>query len=212
VPFQLGRPLGAPDDPAFQKRVLAAALGLLEAAGGPCLVDYPEEEPESDEITVLACPVNFAASAASDTGTDRTLIALRREIAAMRPWYDMAVAQRQRTTVGVSGLDIEAIADFVYAFVGAAAPPNPRDDIPLAHTLKLAVEDLKAYYIEGVTAQPGQSGASSRVLQDWFWDETVAGGVLLDLKKVCEASPDKMMSAIGSHFLVPGDVAHRHES
>jgi hypothetical protein len=212
VPFQLGRPLGAPDDPAFQKRVLAAVLGLLEAAGGPCLEDFPEDEPESDEITVLACPVNFAASAADDAGTDRTLIALRREIAAMRPWYDMAVAQRRRTTVGVSGLDIEAMADFVYAFVSGAAPPNPRDDIPLAHTLKLAVEDLKAYYIEGVTAQPGQSAASSRALQDWFWNETVAGRVLLDLKKVCEASPDKMMSAMGSHFLVPGDVAQRHES
>ncbi len=29
VPFELGRPLGIPDDPTFQKRVLLAALKLL---------------------------------------------------------------------------------------------------------------------------------------------------------------------------------------
>jgi hypothetical protein len=210
VPFQLGRPLGAPEDPSFQKRVLAAVLGLLEAESGPLLEDYSEEEPESDAITVLACPVNFAAGPATDTDEDRTLLALRREITAMRPWYDMAVARRRRTTVGVSGIDVGALGDFIYAFIGGAVPPNPRDDTPLAQSLKLAVEDLKAYYFEGITAQPGQSGASSRALQDWFWDETVAGGVLLDLKKACEASPDELIGRIGSHFIVPGDVARRH--
>jgi hypothetical protein len=209
VPFEMGRPLGAPDDPAFQRRVLTSVLGLLEAPGGPCLEDYPEEEPETDEVTVLACPVRYGPSSTDDAETDPTLAAFRREITAMRPWYDMAVARRQRTTVGVSRLDIGALGDFIYAFVNGAPPPNPRDDIPLATTLKLAVEDLKAYYIEGITAQPGQSGASSRVLQDWFWDETVAGQVLVDLKKACDASRDEMISKIGSHFIVPGDVARR---
>ena len=211
MPFQLGRPLGAPDDPAFQRRVLAAVLSLLEASG-PCLVDFPEDEPESDEITVLACPVYYGPRDTDDAGTDAKLAALRREIAAMRPWYDMAVARRRRTTVGVSRLDIGALADFIFAFVAGAEPPSLRDDVPPAYALKLAVEDLKAFYIEGITAQPGQSGASSRALQDWFWDETVAGQVLLELKKACEASPDKTLGFMGSHFIVPGDVARRHGS
>ncbi len=30
MPFELGRPLGAPDEPEFQKKVLLAALNLLE--------------------------------------------------------------------------------------------------------------------------------------------------------------------------------------
>jgi hypothetical protein len=128
---------------------------------------------------------------------------------AMRPWYNMAITKRKRTTVGVSGIDLEALGDFVYTFVQRKEPKNPRDDMSLAYTLKLAAEDLKAYYIEGITAQPGQAGASSQVLQDWFWDETVAGKVLLALKKVCEASPDRTMSLIGAHFIVPGDVARR---
>lgn len=207
----MGHPLGAPDDPAFQKRVLKDVLALLESPGPPpVLIDYPEDEPENDEITVLSCPVNFALSADETEDADPMLTALRREMTAMRPWYDMAVNKRKRTTVGVSTIDLEKLGDFIYAFVKGEEPENPVADTPVVYTLKYAVEDLKSYYIEGITAQPGQSGASSQVLQDWFWEETVAGKVLLELKKVCEASSDRMMSMVGSHFVVPGDVARRH--
>ncbi|MBA7677695.1 hypothetical protein ES703_85957 [subsurface metagenome] len=211
VTFQMGHPLGTPDDPAFQKRVLTTVLGLLEAPGSPpVLVDFPEDEPENDAITVLSCPVNFAQSTDESEETDPLQVALRREMTAMRTWYDMSVNKRQRTTVGVSNIGLDALGDFIYAFVKGEEPENPLQDTPLVFTLKYAVEDLKSYYIEGITAQPGQSGASSQVLQDWFWEETVAGKVLLALKKVLEASPDKMTSAFGGHFLVPGDVARRH--
>ena len=209
VPFQLGRPLGAPNDPVFQRKVLMALLGLLSAPSGPVLEDFPEDEPENDEITVLACPVNFTRSLDEDEDGDATKTALRREITAMRPWYDMAVNKRKRTTVGAGNIELENLGDFIYAFLEGNDPTNPRDDIPISNTLKLAIEDLKAYYIEGITTQPGQENAPSQVLQDWFWDETVAGRVLLELKKVCEASEDKMMSLIGAHFIVPGDVAGR---
>lgn len=211
VPFQLGRPLGPPDDAPFQKRVLTALIKLLEAQHGPVLEDFPEDEPESDEITVLACPVNFTRATGDSGDVDDLLAAFRREFTAMRPWYDMAVNKRQRTTVGVSGIDLEDLADFIYAFVQGESPKNPRDDLPLANTLKLAVEDLKSYYNEGVTAQPGQERASSKVLQEWFWEETVGGKVLLDLKRVLETSDDNMTKMMGSHFIAPGDIARRHK-
>ena len=41
VTFELGRPLGVPDDPAFQSRVLRAALAMLDRTDGPLIVDYP---------------------------------------------------------------------------------------------------------------------------------------------------------------------------
>jgi hypothetical protein len=212
VPFQLGRPLGPPDDAAFQKRVLVALLELLEAPAGPVLEDFPEDEPESDAITVLSCPVNFTRDAEASGDADEMLAAFHREITTMRPWYDMSVNKRQRTTVGVSGIALEDLGDFIYAFVRGEPPENPRDDLPLANTLKLAVEDLKSYYNEGITAQPGQEQASSKVLQDWFWDETVGGKVLLSLMKVCTASDDKTMQMMGSHFIAPGDVARRQKN
>src|SRR6185369_836232 len=46
VPFELGRPFGPPNDPAFQRRVILSALGLLEAGTGPVLLaDFPDDDP-----------------------------------------------------------------------------------------------------------------------------------------------------------------------
>ena len=65
VSFELGRPIGVPNDPAFQNRVLKAALGLLDRASGPILVDYPEDVPEGaeamgdEEMTGMVCPIDL---------------------------------------------------------------------------------------------------------------------------------------------------------
>ena len=40
----MGRPLGIPRDPVFQKRVLLSALKLLEAEEGPVLEDFFEQD------------------------------------------------------------------------------------------------------------------------------------------------------------------------
>ena len=46
VPFELGRPFGPPSDAAFQKRVILAALRLLERERGPVVIeDFPEDDP-----------------------------------------------------------------------------------------------------------------------------------------------------------------------
>ncbi len=46
VPFELGRPFGPPNDPVFQKRVILAALRLLERGGGPVrIADFPDDDP-----------------------------------------------------------------------------------------------------------------------------------------------------------------------
>jgi hypothetical protein len=210
VPFELGRPLGPPNNADFQKRVLLALMELLEAPAGPLIVDFPDDEPEfSGEPTVLACPVIYTQMSDETKETDSLGAAFHREMTAMRPWYDMSLAKRQRTTVGISGIGLEELGDFIYAVARSREPENPRKDLPMPYTIKFAAEDLKAYYIEAITSQPGQEGASSQTLQDWFWDETRAGEVLLELKKVCEASQDKTLNMIGSHFLVPGAVVRR---
>ena len=46
VPFELGRPFGPPSDTAFQKRVILAALGMLERDNGPVIIeDFPDDDP-----------------------------------------------------------------------------------------------------------------------------------------------------------------------
>ncbi|MBT7755442.1 MAG: hypothetical protein HN726_04585, partial [Candidatus Magasanikbacteria bacterium] len=67
--------------------------------------------------------------------------------------------------------------------------------------LKLACEDIRAYYLEAVTAQPGHTSVEER--DNWFWNETTAGKALWALKSICQASDDSMMRAMGNYVLVP---------
>jgi hypothetical protein len=204
VSFELGRPLGVPNDPSFQRRVLLATLKLLEAPDGPRLEDFPEDAPASpDEIMALSCPVNFAQTGIGSGEAEPLQTVFKGEIISMRPWYDIAVKKRGRTTVGVSGINLEAIGDFIYSFLKGVEPENPRDDIPLPYTLKFAVDDLKAYYLEGITAQPGQEAAPSQVLSDWFWGETVAGKVLRAVKEAGQTSQDDLMRTVSGKLIVP---------
>jgi len=208
VPFELGRPLGAPNDVAFQRQVLLAALTLLEAPTGPVLEDFLEEAPESGaEVTTLACPVAFAQDEVDPSEDEQLCAALQREMLSLRPWYDMAVEKRGRTTVGASGIAVDELGRFVCSFLGGVEPENPSAEVALGYTLKLAAEDLKAYYFEGITAQPGQESAPIKVLSDWFWEETVAGEVLLAVKEMCGNSENRLLQIVGRALIVPSAVS-----
>ncbi len=199
VPFELGRPLGAPDDPAFQRRVVMAALKLLEAPSGPLLEDFPDDAPGAAEFTGWACPINLAAG-----DTDSPLLA---EVGKLRNWYDLGVARRGRTTVGASGLAIEAAAGFLAAFLDDPTTPSPCDGLSAAACLKLSLEDLKAYYLEAATAKP--AGASSKDLADWFWGDTVAGETLIALRAHCLGLEGEDMQRLGNLTIVPRAQLHR---
>ena len=108
VPFMLGRPFGAPNAPVFQRRVLRAVLSLFERVSGPVLEDFPENAPATDAPPEgFACPVSFVAA---DTRDEDLVDAMRREMAQLAPWYDLAVRRRGRTTVGISGMTVEDAA------------------------------------------------------------------------------------------------------
>lgn len=204
VPFEFGRPLGAPNDAIFQTKVLLAALKLLEASSGPVLEDFPEDAPVSGDInTVWACPVNLSIEKANLSNTEQLREAFKMEMIQLRSWYDLAVKKRGRTTVGVSGLNLDVIGDFVSAFLGGGMPENPRKDLPLGLVLKLAVDDLKAYYFEAITAQPGHASPGSNRLAEWFWGETVGAEVLRAVKQSCTKSNDPMLQTVAMRLLIP---------
>jgi hypothetical protein len=202
--------MGTPNDEAFQRKVLLELISLFERTDGPFIIeDFPEDAPGSeDEAEVLSCPVSFDQQDSNDP--DHLKTRFIREILAMRPWYDMALKNRERTTVGGSGIEIDSLGEFLYAFVKGELPGNPRDDVDISVTLKLAAEDIKSYYVEGVTAQPGQEDLSSKALDDWFWNETTAGNVLLELVRACSESDNEMIKMTGSHFIAPMDVVMKH--
>jgi len=179
VPFPMGRPFGAPGDVALQHRVLTAALELAEAESGPVLVDFPDDLPGATDLTGWTCPIPLThpgAEADDDLATQ-----LEREIAQLRPCYERALERRGRTAFGILGIPVEEVARFLLSQLGDAPLPSPRAGVADPEALVFAGEDLKTYYTEAATAEPG--GASSRDLLAWLVEETVAGRLLLALQK-----------------------------
>ena len=211
VPFELGRPLGPHSNPAFQTRVVQAALELLERPAGPVLTDFPDDEPAGiAPETPLACPVSFAAQTAELDVGGELFDAFRAEVDGLRNWYGEAVRRRRRTTADTAGLAPEAVAEFIAAFARGGEPDNPVAEVPLGMALKMASEDLKAYYNESVTAQPGRDTDALR-LEDWFWGETAAARVLNEVRKHCLTRDGAVYKALGNVFLVPQRQLHRFE-
>lgn len=208
VPFELGRPLGIPNNPAFQRRVLLAVLKLFEARSGPTLKDYPEDVPVAKaEVEILACAVSFSQNSVDLTETAKLCTAFRSEFASMRPWYDTSMKHQGRTVVGASGVLVETIPDFLCSILEGVLPQNPQEDLALPYILALVANDLKSYYSEAVTAQPGQTAITGQTFSDWFWGETIAGKVLLAIKEASEKSEDPLMQLVGGLFIVPAKTA-----
>jgi hypothetical protein len=190
VTFDLGRPLGIPDDPPFQRRVVKAALDLLARTDGPVLADYPEDVPEVTDFSGWACPINLAPSQTDSLAT---------EIDRLATWYDQSVARQGRTTVGVSGLDMPD--------AGALVNRALAGDLPEAQPLKQAIDDLRAYYLEAASAFPDPGTSATR--KKWFWEETQLAKAMLALQPKLAQSDDPQHKILANLTLIPATERHR---
>ncbi|MBI5604393.1 MAG: hypothetical protein HY879_13685 [Deltaproteobacteria bacterium] len=208
VPFELGRPLGAPENPVFQRRVLLTALDLLDAPEGPVLVDFPDEAPEdtagADKNPAgWSCPVSFASEIRQVTDIERLRAALNREVADLRPWYDLSIEKYDRSAVVEFGPD--AALELLATFASGKKLEIPDANFSLATALRLASQDLKAFYFEAVTAQPGPVLPGSSEFSQWFWQETAASRILRTVKERCLKEADESLRKTGALLLIPLD-------
>jgi hypothetical protein len=209
VPFELGRPLGVPNDPAFQKKVLLSALKLLETNTGPVLSDYMEDAPGIEAGSqAMACPVNFQQPTAALSSTEALLGAFQLEAAQLQTWYDLVLEKTGRTTAGLTGWTPAETVRFIAAFVRGERPEHNLPGNKLSTALRMAVEDLKTYYLESISSQPAQP-TDSATLSNWFWGETHAAGVINRIRLTCLESKEKEMNILGSLLLIPRNQLHR---
>lgn len=217
VPFMLGRPLGAADHPAFQRDVLRSALALLDRTDVPVLQDFDPlaggpagrwetagdamraamvEAIEVEDATGQACPVDFSRPRALGDAPAARAAALQDEIAQLRPWHDLAVRRRGGSTTGLAGPDPADAAALLLAPLGPAPPPAID-----AQALKLACDDLRAFYEEAALAQPGRLSPGS--LADWYYRQTVVGDVLAALRRTLLDHPDPATRFVAERVLIP---------
>jgi hypothetical protein len=212
VPFELGRPFGAPGDSAFQRRVIGKALGLLERKDGPVIEDFLEDAPKSPRTgdgSGWVCPVALGAPVGADAAPGTLAKAIAAEMHQLHPWYDIGLKSRNgRTTVGLSRMEIADLAAFITGFLGRAWPKNPREGVKLIDMLKYATEDLKSFYLEAAAAQPGHQ-ANSTELDNWFWDETTASTLLFALRPILIESGDEYAAKTGARTLIPAAQLER---
>jgi len=200
VPFMLGRPLGEPNDAAFQRRVLLQALRLLERADGPVLLEhFRDDNPSWFDRPGWEPSVTLPTPGAQSHAADWER-ALHAELAAVLPGWERFKARFGRTTVGLAGPPPEAWPGFAASFLDGALPTVPPHDTP-ALALRFLADDLKALYGEAVQADGGPP--SARQIDQWFWRRTVAGQLLIALRGVALTSENNALKTVGGRFFVP---------
>jgi hypothetical protein len=200
VPFELGRPFGPPNDPAVQRRVVLAALGMLVENGGPVrIIDFPDDDPRACPDPAWQPP--FIPATVASGSAESLASRLEAEILLLQGVHGRWIEQHGRSTVGLSGLAIGDCARYVADWLRGKAPPSPRDRFSAPLILRFAVDDLKAYCLEA--AGSGSAKPSSLQLTDWFWNETATGAAIRVLREVLQAHEDERLRLIVSNFMVP---------
>lgn len=207
TPFELGRPLGAPGDAAFQRRVLLAALETLAETAGPVLADFADDAPSGVDggggEGPWACPVRFPKPEAQASDPESLQAQVEREVQSLAPWHERARERRGgRTTAGLSGLAPAAIVSFLAGYAERGEETSPGDGVAFSRYLKHALDDLLAWYQEAATAQPGPT-PSGRELTAWFWGETKASRLFLAVRERGSESEDPAIRFVVKALLVP---------
>ena len=208
VPFIMGRPFGAPGDALLQHRVLDAALALLRYADGPIFEYYEEEAPfaSGDADVPWSCPVSFPQQSDELPLVQKILD----EIDLLMPWYEKGKAERGHTAVGLSDKSLADAVRFLTGFIGdEMSSGDPAPDSSTADAMKYAAEDMKAFYNEAATSQPGQ--VSAREAEDWYWGDTAAGNLVREIKKAGKDHADPTIKLTAGLLLVPHSQVFRDQ-
>ncbi len=165
--FPLGRPLGTPNDAAFQRRVLEQALGLLDATE-PVLETFPDVV-ESDE-SPMACALPPRHDPSLPPAVD--------EAQGLRAAYERSVAVRGVTEVGR-----EITADQVPEALGVLhrwAAGEPWTEVPLPAANPIGVcHDIRSYYDEAGLQLVDGPAPGGRAAEAWFFESTEAGRTVM---------------------------------
>ena len=169
--FPLGRPLGRPNDPPFQHRVLAAAFGLLTASE-PTLIEFPEVV--MDEVdTPLACPLPARVDTSLPSSVD--------EMRGLRPAFNRATAETGVRTA----LDPETVEAALFAFERVVAG-TPWAEAEIPDNPLTAALAIRSYY-EQAAAGLSDHVPAARAAESWFAQTTASGALMHDAMRAMRA-------------------------
>lgn len=211
VPFPLGRPFGAPNNPAFQSEVLASLLSLFDSDAGPSVLsEFPKEAPgpEASKLSGTFGPANWRKPT---EGSADVISDAKAEVAFLSPHHASWVSKPgNRSITGASGLDPMEIIDFLGGLLSGAKPtlpPNSAGSSPAA-MIRLSGADIRHWCIEAAMDSPSQN-LSIDAIDEWFWGETACAAFLLKVQVVLAQSEQEDIAKVATAALIPRAQHHR---
>lgn len=169
--FPLGRPLGKPGDPAFQRDVLERGLALL-GAEEPVIETYPEIIPSDETPMACALPPRY----------DPDLPPAVDEAMGLRAAYDRAVRSGRVSAVG-RAIGPDQVPDAL-AVLHRWAKGESWKEVALPGKITVSVcHDIRAYYEEAGIELVDGPAPGGRAAEAWFYEQTAAGRTVLAARK-----------------------------
>lgn len=188
--FPLGRPLGVPGDPAFQRRVIERAFGMLERTE-PCVEDY-EVAIEDSDSQPLACPLPARMDPDAHPAID--------EAKGLRPAYERAIAKYGNRAGAVRLLDADSIPAAIESFI-RVAEGHPWKQAGIPGIPARVSQDIRGYY-EMAAMEIADHTPAAWAGYRWFRDQTETGEVI---KKARDAMRESGAKEPLWRFLMPSD-------
>ena len=211
VTFELGRPLGVPNDPEFQRQVLKDCLELLSRESGPVLEDFPYKAPALvSEKEGWVCPINLSTPPENISDEDVLRKALEQEVALIKPWYEESKKKRGgRTNLGVSSKTPEEIVALLSSvFVNPEETDSPIEGKSTALAFKQMADDLRYFYMEAAIAKPDDLITDVEI-GNWLWGETILGKILIGIRDWAMECEEPGFRALAPTAMVPMLQRHR---
>lgn len=186
VPFWYGRPFGAPNQPVFQRRVLDAALDLLDEPTGRVLKEYDRDAPDMPSPDGWEPPFQLPAPPDEVADTETVIAALKTEVAEMAGRHPAITKAKGRTFVGLSQLDLNTVADLIAVFLQGEEKETKIAKRP-GLALKFGCQEIIDAYAECVFVTAPDAPLAFR---RWYWQRTAAGLAVRRLQEVAVHSTD----------------------
>ena len=191
--FPLGRPMGPPEDPEYQHRVLKAAFDLFDRPKGPVLEIFPDAlKDEADSPIVCTLPPRY----------DPNVPAAIDEARGLRPAWDRAHAKYGGTNVG-RRITPDKVPNAIAPFIKVAEGIPWKEAFSCEDEMIETAADIRHYYEEAATALVDHVPAA-RAAEAWFYHKTDTGRLLLEVFRVLrETGQEKELALIALNYIVP---------
>jgi len=202
VPFWYGRPFGAPNQPAFQRRVLDSVLDLLDEPAGRVLREYDRDAPEMPSPEGWEPPFDLPEPPNADADIGVICSAMKVEVAAMAEKHADVVEKHGWTSIGLSKLDLNTVAELLAVFLRGEEKDTAIAKRP-GLALKFGCQEIIDAYAECVLAFSPDAPLAFR---RWYWNRTAAGIAVRRLQEVALNSTDyRVKISAQNRAFVPRD-------